>query len=123
MDLSGAISRDGDPDLIESWDLYAGLFDGAEVEAWLVPWDGRAACGACSRAIRTGPADGTGFKVDLDRRRREADADAAGVPCCSPAAGGSSAIPVTCQKDLGPLTVAGRRARRDAATVHRRGSW
>lgn len=36
MDLSGAIGPDG----ITEHDLYSGLFDGAEVEAWLVPWAG-----------------------------------------------------------------------------------
>jgi uncharacterized phage protein (TIGR02218 family) len=36
MDLSGAIGPDG----ITEHDLYSGLFDGAEVEAWLVPWGG-----------------------------------------------------------------------------------
>lgn len=36
MDLSGAIGPDG----ITEGDLYAGLFDGADVEAWLVPWQG-----------------------------------------------------------------------------------
>lgn len=36
MDLTGALASEA----ISSWDLYGGLFDGATVEAWLVPWDG-----------------------------------------------------------------------------------
>lgn len=36
MDLSGAVGPGG----IELEALYAGLFDGAKVEAWLVPWQG-----------------------------------------------------------------------------------
>lgn len=36
MDLSGAVGPDG----ITKEALYSGLFDGAHVEAWLVPWQG-----------------------------------------------------------------------------------
>jgi uncharacterized phage protein (TIGR02218 family) len=36
MELTGLISDDG----IAEFDLYAGLYDGARVEAWLVPWAG-----------------------------------------------------------------------------------
>lgn len=62
MDLSGAIGPDG----IAEADLYAGLFDGAWVEAWLVPWQGT---GVRKRLIggTWGPVEqtDTGFKVEL----------------------------------------------------------
>lgn len=62
MDLSGAIGPDG----ITELDLYAGLFDGAEVEAWLVPWSGT---GRQHRLLKGtfGPIEQsqTGFKVEI----------------------------------------------------------
>lgn len=62
MDLSGAIGPDG----ITTLDLYAGLYDGAEVEAWLVPWSGFA---VPKRLLKGtfGPVEQaeTGFKVEI----------------------------------------------------------
>lgn len=62
MDLSGAIGPDG----ITERDLYAGLFDGAVAEAWLVPWQGT---GLPKRLLKGtfGPVEQgeTGFKVEL----------------------------------------------------------
>lgn len=62
MDLSGAIGPDG----ITEQALYAGLFDGAVAEAWLVPWAGS---GMPKRLLRGtfGQVEQTqtGFKVEL----------------------------------------------------------
>lgn len=63
MDLSGAIGPTG----ITEAELYAGLFDGAVAEAWLVPWDGtsdvpkRLLKGTFGQVEQTQ----TGFKVEL----------------------------------------------------------
>lgn len=63
MDLSGAIGPDG----ITEHDLYAGLFDGAKVEAWLVPWQGtgprRMLLEGSFGAIEQTP---TGFKIEVE---------------------------------------------------------
>lgn len=62
MDLSGAIGEDG----ITEADLYAGLYDGATAEAWLVAWDGE---GSPRRLLKGtfGQIEQTptGFKVEL----------------------------------------------------------
>lgn len=62
MDLSGALGAEG----VDSWDLYAGLFDGARVEAWLVPWSGQ---DVRKRLLKGtfGPVEigERGFKVEL----------------------------------------------------------
>jgi uncharacterized phage protein (TIGR02218 family) len=63
MDLSGAIGEDG----ITEAALYSGLFDGATVEAWLVPWDDenrppRRLLKGTFGAVDQGE---TGFKVEL----------------------------------------------------------
>jgi uncharacterized phage protein (TIGR02218 family) len=62
MDLSGAVGPDG----ITKEALYSGLFDGAEVEAWLVPWAGFAVPKLLLMAS-FGPVEQseTGFKVEL----------------------------------------------------------
>lgn len=61
MDLSGAIGPDG----ITKEALYSGLFDGAEVEAWLVPWAGFSVPKLLLMAT-FGPVEmtETGFKVE-----------------------------------------------------------
>lgn len=61
MDLSGAVGPDG----ITKEALYSGLFDGAEVEAWLVPWAGTAVPKLLLKAT-FGPVEmtETGFKVE-----------------------------------------------------------
>lgn len=66
MDLSGAISPTG----ITQEDLYAGLFDGAEVEAWLVPWSSTNSDETVPRRLLKGTFGAveqgkTGFKVEL----------------------------------------------------------
>lgn len=62
MDLAGAIGPDG----ITEQALYAGLFDGATVEAWLVPWAGdgypRRLLKGTFGAVEQTP---TGFNVEL----------------------------------------------------------
>jgi uncharacterized phage protein (TIGR02218 family) len=62
MDLSGAIGPDG----ITAQALFAGLFDGAKVEAFLVPWRG---AGGPKLLLRGnfGPVEQgeTGFKVEI----------------------------------------------------------
>lgn len=62
MDLSGAIGPAG----ITEHALYSGLFDGAEAEAWLVPWSG---AGRQHRLLKGTFApveqNGRGFKVEL----------------------------------------------------------
>lgn len=62
MDLSGAIGPDG----VTREDLYAGLYDGAYVEAWLVPWDGHESPKLLLRGT-FGPVEQgeTGFRVEL----------------------------------------------------------
>lgn len=62
MDLSGMIGPDG----ISEKALYAGLFDGATAEAWLVPWSGE---GTMKRLLKGtfGPVEQTQtvFKVEI----------------------------------------------------------
>lgn len=62
MDLSGAIGPNG----VTREDLYAGLYDGAYVEAWLVPWDGNESPKLLLRGT-FGPVEQgeTGFRVEL----------------------------------------------------------
>lgn len=62
MDLSGAVGPDG----ITKEALYSGLFDGAEVEAWLVPWAGFAVPKLLLRGtFSTVEQAETGFKVEI----------------------------------------------------------
>lgn len=102
MDLSGAIGPDG----ITEAALYAGLFDGAEVEAWLVPWAGegrpRRLLKFTFGAVEQGQ---TGFKV-------EGLGDGAKLmqtPLVKPLAPGCrwQFGDDFCQIDLAPLTVVG----------------
>lgn len=62
MDLSGAIGPDG----ITEQALYAGLFDGAVAEAWLVPWGGdgtpKRLLKGTFGAVEQSP---TGFKIEV----------------------------------------------------------
>jgi uncharacterized phage protein (TIGR02218 family) len=62
MDLSGAIGPDG----ITERDLFGGKFDGATVDAWLVPWSGKES----PKPLLTGTfgrveQSETGFKVEI----------------------------------------------------------
>lgn len=103
MDLSGAIGPDG----ITKEDLYAGLFDGATVEAWVVPWSGQGR----PRRLLKGTFGGveqtkTGFKVEIlgdGAKLMQTPLVSMVQPGCRWKFGD----PVTCGKDLGPLTVTG----------------
>lgn len=102
MDLAGAISPDG----ISEQALYAGLFDGAEVEAWLVPWSGT---GIPKRLLKSsfGPVEQTqtGFKVELlgdGAKLMQTPLIRLLQPDCRFQFGDRF-----CQKDLAPLTVTG----------------
>lgn len=103
MDLSGAIGDDG----IAETDLYAGLFDGAIAEAWVVPWAGE---GMPRRLLKGtfGPTEQTktGFKVELlgdGAKLMQTPLVSTLQPGCRWKFGD----PVTCGKDLAPLTVTG----------------
>lgn len=102
MDLSGAVGAGG----IQELELYAGLYDGATVEAWLVPWSGE---GIPKRLLyfNFGPIDhdGTGFKVEGvgdGQRLQQTPLVRLIQPGCPWQFGDEF-----CQKDLGPLTVTG----------------
>lgn len=102
MDLSGAIGPDG----ITEQALYAGLFDGAEVEAWLVPWSGtgpqhRLLKGTFGSIEQTQ----TGFKVEVlgdGAKLQQTPLIKLIQPDCRFQFGDRF-----CQKDLAPLTVTG----------------
>lgn len=125
MDLSGAIGDDG----ITEQALYAGLFDGAVAEAWLVPWAGE---GMPRRLLKGtfGPVEQTpsGFKVELigdGAKLMQTPLVRRLQPGCWKTFGDRF-----CQKDLGPLTVTGtidsatgQRSFVDAARVEVAGYW
>lgn len=102
MDLSGAVGPDG----ITLEALYAGLFDGAEVEAWLVPWSGtgrphRLLKGTFGRVEQSK----TGFKVEIlgdGAKLQQTPLIRMLQPDCRWRFGDSH-----CQKDLSALTVTG----------------
>ena len=103
MDLSGAIGPDG----ISQEDLYAGLFDGADVEAWLVPWAGTAPRKRLAKG-RFGPFEmtDTGFKVEVlgdGAKLQQTPLVFTLQPGCRWRFGDLR----TCKKDLAPLTVTG----------------
>jgi uncharacterized phage protein (TIGR02218 family) len=107
IDLSGALGGDGDTGWINSWDLYSGKFDGARLEAWLVPWAG------------TDPPKpliaGTFAPVELTEAgfRTEITGDGEKlkqtplVQTIQPGCRWQFGDPDTCGKDLAPLTVTG----------------
>lgn len=101
MDLSGAIGA------ISERDLYAGIFDGATVEAWLVPWSGE---GAQKRLLKgtfgSVEQTQTGFKVELlgdGAKLQQTPLVEVLKPGCRWQGLGLRG----CGIDLGPLTVAG----------------
>ena len=103
IDLSGAIGPGG----ITEQELYAGLFDGAVAEAWLVPWDGSMSVPKRLLKGTFGPVDQTqtGFKVELlgdGAKLLQKPLIRLLQPGCRWKFGDSF-----CQKDLGPLTVTG----------------
>lgn len=102
MDLSGAIGPDG----ITKEDLYAGLFDGAFVEAWLVPWAGAYTPKLLLRG-EFGPVEQweIGFRVELQgdgSKLMQTPLIRLLRPDCRWQFGDSF-----CGKDLAPLTVTG----------------
>lgn len=102
MDLSGAVGPNG----ITKEALYSGLFDGAEVEAWLVPWAGFAVPKLLLMAT-FGPVEmtETGFKVEAlgdGAKLMQTPLISLLQPQCRWQFGDRF-----CQKDLGPLTVTG----------------
>lgn len=106
MDLSGAIGPDG----ITEQALYAGLFDGADVEAWLVAWQGFA---VPKRLLKGtfGPVEQTqsGFKVEIvgdGGKLSQTPLIWLIQPGCRWISKGGFGGPF-CGVDLGPLTVTG----------------
>ena len=112
MDLSGAVGPDG----ISEHDLHAGLFDGAEVEAWLVAWRGEEPRKLLLRGT-FGPVEvsSTGFKAELLGDGAKLMQTPL-VRLIQPGCRWQFGDPVTCKKDLAPLTVTGTV---DAATGQR----
>lgn len=100
MDLSGALGT------ITEHALYSGLFDGAEVEAWQVPWSGnetprRLLKGTFGQVEQTNAA----FKIELlgdGAKLQQTPLVSTLQPGCKWVFGDSR-----CGKDLGPLTVTG----------------
>jgi len=105
IDLSGALSDGG----IEAQDLYGGLFDGATVEAWLVPWDQATGSGLPKRLLG-GTFDQvtqteTGFKVEIigdGAKLQQTPLVTMLKPGCRWVFGDEG-----CGKDLAPLRVSG----------------
>lgn len=102
MNLSGAVGPGG----ITLKDLYGGLFDGAIVEAWLVPWAGADSPRMLLRGT-FGPVElgETGYSVDLlggGAKLQQTPLIRLVQPGCRWQFGDGF-----CQKDLGPLTVTG----------------
>jgi uncharacterized phage protein (TIGR02218 family) len=100
MDLSGALGE------ITEEALYSGLFDGAEVSAWLVPWAGE---GMPKRLLKgtfgSVEQSPNGFKVELigdGAKLMQTPLVRRLQPGCWKTFGDRF-----CQKDLGPLTVTG----------------
>ncbi len=100
MDLSGAIGE------ITEQALYGGLMDGAQVEAWLVPWQGEETPRRLLKGT-FGPVDhdATGFKVELlghGARLTQTPLVTLLQPGCRHIFGDAG-----CKKNLAPLTVTG----------------
>lgn len=102
VNLSGAVGPTG----ITLKDLYGGLFDGARVEAWLVPWAGAGTMRLLLRGT-FGPVElgETGYSVDLlgdGAKLQQTPLISLLQPGCRWKFGDGF-----CQKDLGALTVTG----------------
>jgi uncharacterized phage protein (TIGR02218 family) len=113
MDLSGALGLSSEAianGAIDPSALYGGLFDGAEVEAWLVPWDTSNGDSGAKRLLRGtfGAVElgETGYKTELlgDGAKLQ---QTPLVSRLGPGCRWTFGDPVTCQKDLEPLTVTG----------------
>ena len=105
QDLAGIIADDG----ISEADLYNGLFDGAIVEVWLVPWSQGG--GQIPRRLFYGTVEGTsqgqhGFKAEVSTPGAKLQQRALlkhYTASCRWTFGDAA----TCGVDLGPLTVTG----------------
>lgn len=107
MDLSGAVSLTG----LSQSDLQSGLYDGAYVEAWLVPWSGT---GSTKLLL-----SGTFGDVEHDERNYKVTLNGDGWklqqtpltrvlrPDCKHQFGVVNSNDIGCHKDLAPLTVTG----------------
>lgn len=108
MDLSGAVGPDG----IDEADLYAGLFDGAIVSAWLVPWLGEGRMKLLLRGT-FGPVEQTetGFRVEVlgdGARLLQTPLVSLIKPGCRWLSGKYGGFGGSfCGVDLGPITVTG----------------
>jgi uncharacterized phage protein (TIGR02218 family) len=101
MDLSGALGT------ITEHELFAGLFDGAHVEAWLVPWEGTSTPKPLlSGTFGTVEHTNTGFKVEVIGDGAKLMQTPL-VSLLQPGCRWKFGDPVTCGKDLAPLTVTG----------------
>lgn len=105
MDLAGMVGSD--TGWINSWDLYAGKFDGAQVDAWLVPWAGQGPVkkllgGTFSPIELTDAGFRTEITGDGDKLKQTPL-----VGVVQPSCRWKFGDPVTCGKDLDPLTVTG----------------
>lgn len=106
MNLSGAIASGA----IDGWHLYAGLFDGADVEVWLVPWDPSLDDDGVPKRLIKGAFGAvdlteTGFSVDIvgdGAKLQQTPLVKPVTPDCRWQFGD-----VGCGKDLAPLTVTG----------------
>jgi uncharacterized phage protein (TIGR02218 family) len=100
MDLSGSLGT------ITEHALYTGLFDGAKVEAWLVPWSGRGPMRRLLKGSFGATKQGqTSFSVELlgdGAVLQQKPLVRTLQPGCWKKFGDRF-----CQKDLGPLTVTG----------------
>jgi uncharacterized phage protein (TIGR02218 family) len=111
IDLSGALGDDGDSGAIGSWDLYSGKYDGARVEGWLVSWDPaidgwksrKRLIGGTFAPVQLGD---TGFSTEVAGDGAKLQQTPL-VFLLQPGCRWTFGDPVTCQKDLGPLTVTG----------------
>jgi uncharacterized phage protein (TIGR02218 family) len=106
INLSGAIASGA----IDGWDLYAGLFDGAAIEAWVVGWDPSLTDDGVPKRLIGGTFGDveqteTGFSVDIvgdGEKLKQTPLVQQLQPGCRWQFGDDG-----CGKDLGPLTVSG----------------
>jgi uncharacterized phage protein (TIGR02218 family) len=107
MDLTGMVGGDADTGWINSWDLYSGKFDGARVDAWLVPWSGegrvRKLLGGTFAPVELTEA---GFRTEIAGDGNKLKQTPL-VQTLQPACRWQFGDPITCGKDLGPLMVTG----------------
>jgi len=100
MDLSGSLAT------ITEHALFTGLFDGAEAEAWLVPWSGQGPTRRLLKGTFGSTKQGqTSFTVEIlgaGARLQQTSMVRTLQPGCWKKFGDQF-----CQKDLGPLTVTG----------------